>query len=62
MWASVQWSASNSLNMAMEATLVSVGMLPPIINTNPNSPKLWAKVSTAMLKSVLRTLGSRTYK
>ena len=32
--------------MAMAMVCVSPGMLPPTISTTPNSPSVWAKVST----------------
>ena len=46
--------------MAMDMTLVSPGMLPPIISTTPNSPTVWAKPSTAPVRNPGRASGTAT--
>ena len=46
--------------MASEATRVTPGMLPPIISTTPNSPTVWAKLSTVPASSAGLMLGSST--
>ena len=46
--------------MAMATVRVSPGMLPPIINTTPNSPRVCTKVSTVADKSPGQASGSST--
>ena len=45
----------------MEATLVTPGILPPIISTTPNSPKVCAKVSIAAVNTDALILGNKIY-
>ena len=47
--------------MAIETTLVWFGILPPIINTIPNSPTVWAKVRTIPVKIDFLMFGIRTF-
>ena len=47
--------------MAMEATRVTFGIFPPIINTTPNSPRVWAKVRTKAVNKGAFIFGSRTW-
>src|ERR1700761_2271960 len=45
---------------AIEATRVMPGILPPIIRTTPNSPSVWANVSTAAVNRDGLIFGSKT--
>ena len=47
-------------NIAIEATRVSPGILPPIMRITPNSPMVCAKVSMAAEIIEGRTLGINT--
>jgi len=48
--------------MAIEATLVSPGMLPPTIRRTPNAPIEWRKTRTAAAAIPPRELGMITLK
>ncbi|MNY76225.1 hypothetical protein D3C86_2157410 [compost metagenome] len=46
--------------MAIDTTLVSLGILPPTIKTTPNSPMVWAKVSTIPVRMAFFIFGINT--
>ncbi len=48
--------------MAIEITRVSLGILPPTINTTPNSPKVWANPNTPAVKNPRLAKGTATVK
>ena len=48
--------------MAIDATFVSPGILPPIISTTPNSPTVCANVSTRPDNMEDLILGNKTFK
>ena len=59
-WASGHRDVSTKSKIATESTLVTPGILPPIISTTPNSPTVWAKPRMAPVRNPGRANGTAT--